>query len=362
MSNSTMESHELLEHAKKLLEQGKWQESQNVYQHLIECGSFKAEGFYGLGVIEFALGHYVSATRLFRTCLAHAPQASVAANAYYYLGQIVEKTNAADDAHAYYDRALELNPNHAKALKRHAALQARPSHQSASQAAANGVHEGKAAPTASTPPRDYGFYALLSSDTSPLAQHVRALIDTLEMSIQPRLSAYQAPIVGWLGTALVSLWALAALVDSSPVRKLLIIRLDLALRDVETFIRIMVFLGLLGLPVTLVILLYTTIKAKNTTIEFNQGRLKISTGVFGRKVENIELYRVTNVERDQDVWNRLIGEGSIILQVEGHKGRANHHVALTGLAKYDRLQEIFEPLRDLVLLLRTSQWGKGVIY
>jgi uncharacterized membrane protein YdbT with pleckstrin-like domain len=101
--------------------------------------------------------------------------------------------------------------------------------------------------------------------------------------------------------------------------------------------------------------------AKTTTFTFDRGRLLIEVGILQIRQKNIELYRIEDVSLVQNFGNRLTGDGAIYLTVSSGHG-ATYQQCVQGLAKISELRTIFETLRNLVLLLRIEQWGKGVIY
>jgi hypothetical protein len=75
------------------------------------------------------------------------------------------------------------------------------------------------------------------------------------------------------------------------------------------------------------------------------------------------LYRVLDVALQRSFLNRLTGDGTLILTVEGiHGTRDPFRLPLPGLAKTSDLEALFKRLRSLVVLLRTGPWGKGLIY
>ncbi len=190
---------------------------------------------------------------------------------------------------------------------------------------------------------DYGVYALIRRDQSPLAQETLELLDATRMSVHPRLSAYLAsmlwPILRFLVFAALALAAAYVIKVHIPWPYLLLLPVVPALIVLARFIEV-----------------------KTTTITFEAGRLLISKGVFGRASHNIELYRVLDIELDRSFLNRLTGDGTLVMTVEGTHGTQDpFRLPLPGLARIRELERVFPRLRSLVLLLRTGPWGKGVI-
>lgn len=190
---------------------------------------------------------------------------------------------------------------------------------------------------------DYGVYALIRRDQSPLAQETLQLLDATRMSVHPRLSAY-------LGSMLHSTF---------PFLVLAVLALAVAY-FLPAGIPWPYLLLLFVVPA--VVILAKFIEVKTTTITFEAGRLLIAKGVFGRQSHNIELYRVLDIVLERSLFNRLTGDGTLVLTVEGiHGTRDPFRLPLPGLTKIRDLEQLFTRLRSLVLLLRTGPWGKGLI-
>ena len=193
-------------------------------------------------------------------------------------------------------------------------------------------------------PEDYGVYALIRRDQSPLAKETLQLIDATRMRVHPRFSAFLGnvlrPIVQYAVLAIIALVIVNLLKVQVPL---------------------VVWPLLLVLPI--VVIVAKLIEIKTTTITIEGGRMLVSKGVFSREEHNIELYRVLDIVLQRSFLNRLTGDGTLILTIEGiHGSRDPFRVPLPGLARIGELEELFKRLRSLVLLLRTGPWGKGLIY
>src|SRR5262249_53388368 len=123
---------------------------------------------------------------------------------------------------------------------------------------------------------DYGVYALIRRDQSPLAQETLQLLDATRTSVHPRLSAYLGNMLH--STLPFLVLAVLAPAGASPLQAQIP----------------WPYLPLL-LVVPVVITLTKLIEVKTTTITFEAGRLLITKGVFGRQSHNIELYRVLDI-------------------------------------------------------------------
>jgi hypothetical protein len=103
------------------------------------------------------------------------------------------------------------------------------------------------------------------------------------------------------------------------------------------------------------------LRIKTTRITFDKGRLRISQGIFRREEINRELYRTEDIALHQTLGNRLTGDGDLILKI-GSGREPPQKLHLLGLTGITQLRQVADQLRNLVLLLRTGQFGKGIIY
>jgi tetratricopeptide (TPR) repeat protein len=324
-------SEQLLEHAKQLRAEKRLQESAAAYQRVIDSGLHRGEAFYGLGLVHLDSGDQQSAATALETALSSDPGN---ANAYYYLGEIWTARNAPDIAQSFYSKALAVNPQHAGALKRRdPAMRSRvgAEEQRSKQHAVEGFEPG--------------FYGLLQRDPSPIARQSVQLIDNLSTSVSPSLTAYVGRLLGLF--LLCTVPALAVVVLRAPAR------LPVGVANIALAILVVA---------ALVIPLIYVVRIKTTRYTFDKGRLQIARGILMRRVSNIELYRVVDLEMQQTFINRITRDGTIVLLVDGVRSIGQQaRIPLIGIARGQRLQALFEELRSLVLLLRTGNWGKGFI-
>jgi uncharacterized membrane protein YdbT with pleckstrin-like domain len=108
--------------------------------------------------------------------------------------------------------------------------------------------------------------------------------------------------------------------------------------------------------VSLLAVLYYMHRMGQTIMSIDRGVITIEKGILSRTKTIHEIYRVTSFEAEQDFFNRMTGDASLVLD-EGRK----KHVYLKGLATYDDTQKLAQKLRDLHLLLRTTNIGKGIM-
>ena len=72
-------------------------------------------------------------------------------------------------------------------------------------------------------------------------------------------------------------------------------------------------LALITIPVTGLRALWVYLVTKNRKYELTTQRLKTHEGVFSKKMEELELYRVTDTKFDQPFFLRIFGLANIIL-------------------------------------------------
>ncbi|RQR84844.1 MULTISPECIES: PH domain-containing protein [unclassified Burkholderia] len=332
-----MQSSEELARAEQLLREGKRNESLAAFKRLLADPDSAADGHYGIGYINWKSGDSEAAATAFRSSLKLNPDHADAA---YWLGIIAKGEGQPGVAEAYFLLALKANPKHAGALEN------LPNSTSTRREAENKINNTALPPDGPPPVPDnraneaHRFYRLLRGDGSALGLHVADLIDSLQISVQPRLSAY---IAGILALVLMPILTFVSVASSG----------------MPEHVGWPIILNVLALSV--IFLVYLILFVKSKRISFEGGRILIISGVILKRRRNIELYRVTDMEIKQTFWNRITGDGSLILSIE-RGGKSTQRVSLRGLVKYGELEEILLKLRNLVLLLRSGNWGKGIIY
>lgn len=350
-ASSGIESKTLLNQAKELFNQGRFNESEAAFKKVVALSVDASQGFYGLGVIQLKRQDYAGAAVFFQNCVRLDPQN---ANAYYFLGETWEKQNLPDAAMAFFQKALAIDPTHRGAQQKIEA-----SHRSAMSIRQSDSANGQVAHTPLV--AGAGVYEYIRNDPSSLAKQTLSLIDSLQLrSVTPRLSAFAGSIALFaiaafslplVGYSLLALYVYPVMF--SPKARILPAAQNLVLSAKYAAIA----MGLCFLVLALLVVL----RAKTTKYTIDKGRLQVLKGIFKRKWDNIEFYRVEDIELHQTFFNRLTYDGALILHVAPGDGQKKT-VELVGLARIDQLRELFEKLRSLVLLLRTGAWGKGVIH
>ncbi len=311
-----------------------------------------------------AVGDLAAARSFFERALDRDP---TNANALYQLGFVAEKSGASEEAVTYYERALALVPGHVSARERLRSLSS-----SRKETPAVVLPSGQA-PAAAMPTSvavgGSAIYDYLRQDASPLSRQTVAAVDQLQMRVHPSVSAYAGkrlatfavvfgvPVIA--GLLLTSAWLggkLHALATTSVVRRL---HLHVSF-DVSAWAKIAIVATLLVATVTALIAL---MRVRATTIAIDRGRLQIRKGLFARRLINIDLWRVHSIELERTFFNRLTGDGTLVLELiqqratrEGDTG-----IELVGIARGKRLEEVYQQLLNVVFLLRGNPLVKGII-
>jgi uncharacterized membrane protein YdbT with pleckstrin-like domain len=108
---------------------------------------------------------------------------------------------------------------------------------------------------------------------------------------------------------------------------------------------ICVLLSVLVVPIFIAVWVYLTVRF--TRYELSQERLKLTTGVFSRQTDNLELYRVSDIRISQSFWQRMVKIGNIDListdkttpELPLHSIRNHHEIA-------DTIRTCVERMRD----------------
>jgi tetratricopeptide (TPR) repeat protein len=363
---------QLLQNGKRLLSEGKTQDAARVFNHFLETGQRLAEAQYFLGVIDLGKRDLQSARSRFETALGRNPGY---ADAHYQLGLIAELEGRPHDARRLYEQVLQLNPTHASAQVRmsrlkvpHVAPQA--PIQPVAAPAPDPPTQAETAPTQMNIDlsQSFGVYEYLRRDESPLSKQTIALIDDLKLTVRPRYIAYvgrffgRTPALAKRRTAPLLLFALVFLIaaafvayqilDTFPTIHKHLSKIDISIPTVSGafILALIVLVAALGL-------LYSYLAVHTTRISVARGRLQTEKGIFSKHLTNLELWRVEGVELHRTLFNRLTGDGTLVLRLHSEKDA----VQVTGIARGRRLHEIYQELLNLVFLLRGNPVVKGII-
>jgi tetratricopeptide (TPR) repeat protein len=329
----------LLQKAKELYQQGDLEASANCFQQLLAAKETRSEAYYGLGLIEFNQKKYAEALDFLTT----ATQVnSRNANAHYYIGAIHEEQGNLEEARNAYLNTLSSNPNH------------RGAKEGITRIGSKVADITLLSVNSMLYPRSE-FYELLSNDKSLAAQKALALIDELEFAVRPTVISHLGRILyGALpvsGAVLIFSWFLFIF--------LCIVFSEIGDPQTATESAISILARVVPLLITAgisvsIVLGYRS--ARNTKYEFSKGFLKITKGVVVISTKTVEMYRVREVNVTQDWFSQINGDATLVLTIDNSK-----QIALPGIAELRRAYYLQDRLRELIVLLRSLPWIKGII-
>jgi len=332
----------LLQRARELYKNNKHREAEAVLNELFRISKQNGEGLYCMALIRKTTRQFDSAVGFLQQCLALPPQnlsGNLRANAYYHLGEICEQLHDTAGALVLYRQALEPNPRHAGAINRIENLKGR-----ATQQASSAPNRANATPMISNTSvaREPGFYELIQNDPSPIARQVVTLIERLTMNTRPRLSAL-----------------LGRMLMAAALGVIMLIILSSSFDKHAEGLKICICIAL-GICISCILI--SIWRVKTTDIRIDRGRLLLTKGILSRHKNNLELYRILDIDLHQTLLNRLTRDGQLVFVAESTRRGASQTMRLIGLAEINKLNEIHQQMRDLVALLRSGNWGKGIIY
>src|SRR5262249_14984646 len=124
------------------------------------------------------------------------------------------------------------------------------------------------------------------------------------------------------------------------------------------------FCGLIFLPVffkSVVFICYKVLQAITTRVIIHRAMLTINHGLLSRQQINIELYRVREATIHQTFVNRLLGQGSLVLELD-EASREAYFFSIPGLVSSSQLNDLAMRVRDASQKLRQGQYAvKGII-
>jgi hypothetical protein len=126
-----------------------------------------------------------------------------------------------------------------------------------------------------------------------------------------------------------------------------------------TAARVVTALGWTAFVLGLVALGTVVLVARADRISLAGGRLRLTTGLKQRVV-NVELWRVRDVRLERSFLNRISGDGRLVLIINRGPQATRSELRVIGLARGQRLIELYERIAALVKLLRTSAALNGI--
>ena len=372
-----------LPYAHELIQQGRFDEAVVALEEIVSNSPQSSEARYALGYVYFQKKRWTDASMEFEESLAldHGN-----ANSAFYLGEIALQGGHTATAQEYFQQSLEINPQHQSASERLASLGVR----GISSRQATYATVPSSSPLKMEHSEGGAVFETLLSDPSETAQRAVKLIRELDMDKRPRMAPYLFPKFLDFLIAFTALYVAAYVTVIAPRTTSLPLmtaeqrykttqptaaQIESSIRENDEItasqfspqrqsnnlwaermeIRALGF----GAVLLCCLLLFNAWLVSRRRFTFDEGRLVILTG-FIRNRQTIELYRVVGVSVKETLLTKLTGDAYLIIEHKDDNKQQYEH--LLGLAKYDRLVEIQDQLRNLVGMLRSIPWIKGIIY
>lgn len=305
--------------AMQLVALGRHDDSEALFNQLIESNSHVAESMYGLGVIRLNTGKIDLAQQQFERCVSIQPNH---ANAYYYLGHIAELKKDDISAATFFKKALAVNPKHAGALRR------------TSKPAPDGaVPEPSSSQAVGVTGND--LFGLLRRSTEPVEQEMASRLDAIAGAVNAtrgrRLTAF-------LGTATF----LATLALAVPALVMLLaIQMNTNIPDAAAIM-------LLGLSMLFsAAFVAFVLRLRYSRISVDRDWLLLKTGVLSRRTTNLHLFILSRepVSIEQTFVDRLTNNGTLRFD----------SISFRGFFRGSELDALSQHFRQLSLLNPTSR-------
>jgi pSer/pThr/pTyr-binding forkhead associated (FHA) protein len=328
--------------------------SRRAFTRALTDSDDPATAHYGLGLVELAAGDLGAAEVEFGRA---AKLDVLQGNPLFQLGVIAERRADLRGARAWYRRTLDINPLHQSAQARLRELspsrqetESRPAEPADTRADLSpGQRDEVADPPAATP-FGPGIMTLLEQDSSQISRQAIELMREIDLRTRPRFIAHFGRHAG----AILLLVFLVVL---------LLIRAASADGDSG---------GAAGAVVVALVLLLVAIGwvavVKTTDIRIAQGRIQIERGLLRRRLQNVDLWRVLNVNLDRSFFNRLTGDGTLELVIpidplssSRRERKKSQTLKVTGVATGRELIVLHQRLLNLTFLLRGNPVVKGII-
>jgi hypothetical protein len=240
----------------------------------------------------------------------------------YRLGHVAELRGDRDAAWAAFQHVLRIDPQHAQARaaldRLQAARQARPLD---------------------------AAYDILLRNGSAASKEAAAAMQALRFEVRPSLTAYldRFLLAGSPFGLAVGLWLVAGRLPQS----------------VSAAARVVAALGWTALVLGLVAIATVFAVVRAERIAIDGGRLRLTTAL-GRRVVNVELWRVRDVRLERRFLDRLTRDGRVVLTIHRGPQATLSELRVVGLARGHRLEQLAERIAELVRLLRASSALNGI--
>jgi tetratricopeptide (TPR) repeat protein len=363
---------DVLATARELYEQGRYEESERAFVEVTHADPTWAEAYYGLGMTAVALGKSAGAghdpgVEYFQRAVAIDPRH---ANALYQLGVIDERAGNVAAAVENYRHAVEADASHASgvyALNRLTARSENITTPPATRPATLPVNHGD--PLGLGVPSVYQF---LLEDPAPISRQTVELMNKVECECSPRYIAYVGRYAGSTLRRLLILAGALAVVT---------VLLDVVRSHFPSAVavsssavgRVDLVLAILICLTPFVIAAAGYVQVKCTRVRIVKGRLQIEKGVFRKHLNNIDFWRVHNIDLDRRLLNRITDDGTLVFALTfsilpenyersgRRQKRRDGVVEVCGCATGAKLAELHQDLLNLIFLLRGNPVVKGII-
>jgi tetratricopeptide (TPR) repeat protein len=365
------EQEDLLARARDLYEQRRYEEAKLAFRQLAGIPGAAGEAHYGLGMICLSQGDPVPAEAEFKQAIELDPGQ---ANALYEIGALRETAGDVNAAAAYYRRALAISPAHVSAQAALGRLGGESTGPVRPAEASYQVRGPAAPPALPIPPSLSGgnvpsVYQFLVEDPTPISQQTVQLIQRVECEARPRYVAY----VGRYFTRTVgSTVILAVLLIAANIVVNMLQPHYSVIPTSSTISRISdaLWVCIAALPVCVAIIGYISVLC--TRIRIQKGRLQIEKGIFRKHLNNIDFWRVHNIDLDRRLVNRMTGDGTLVFSLtfgvlpenyerRRRRNKPDHVIEVRGLVHGAKLTELHQDLLNLTFLLRGNPIVKGII-
>ena len=357
-------AEDLLAEARALYDQNRFEEARQAFLAAADFASTRAEARYGLGMTALSLGDPATAERHFQAAVSADPRH---ANALYQLGVLKEQASQIQDAIGYYRRAVGANPSHASGMAALSRLER--------QTPAAAPPAAEVTPGAQPDLADGGLpsvYRFLVEDPTPISQQTVKLIHRVECEARPRYVAYVGRYFG--RTLRMTVILAVLLVVLGIAVNLLHGRFPSNVPAAGPASRLIALAVACIILVPLATAIIGYISVLCTHIRIQKGRLQIEKGVFRKHLNNVDFWRVHNIDLDRRLINRFTGDGTLVFSLtfevlpenyqrhlRRRKGRSGEVVEVCGIAQDAKLAELHQDLLNLTFLLRGNPIVKGII-
>jgi hypothetical protein len=302
---------------------------------------WRAEARFGMGVAHLSLGEDVQAEVALWESLQ---QRTGNADALFYLGLVAERRGRRGEAAGRYREALALNGEQPHARARLAAL----------ASGASGRPQLVPPPTVPrSEPVSPGRAGVPSSalfiPQQPGREELTSLLDALEISARPRLTAYLGSLdPEVLAPIPVNLATIAVLV----VMAVTLFLPEALLPPLRRVLLAVQLAATAGVVLQLLAIALTVVRVSRIRARIRAGRVEIEGDIFQPGGAGIDLARVTSLHLRRTGINWLTGDGTLAFTSPAGT------LLVTGIARGERLSRLYHDLLQAQEHLRAAEDAK----